>query len=326
MRESFRARRLLTEGGNAIKNAKSIHQWEVLSTIADLFETLLPALGVAEQDAALIGSAGKKLPEHDSGDLDIVISAKAASRHCGSVEAARERIKELWKKKGLETNWIPVFDLLSVAWPIKGRDGDLVQVDIFFAKSMKYVEWAMYSPSELDSSYKSAVRNQLITQTVTTRSRQVLSPYEYDAELYNLRDGLLSVHVSFVDSFGKVVRDPITTVLDVVSDDPEYIAEKYFNTSADNLDSAESVLAIIKDDEDFPEIAYPIVSNCSIKRSIPLPIEIYEAARAFEEDVMSEVLYTPTDQLTDELALLKREHISGVAQELDWKRRKASEQ
>lgn len=201
----------------------------------------------------------------------------------------------------------------------------MVQVDLFLVDSLEYVSWAMYSPSERESKYKSAVRNQLITQTVHIRSRQIISELECESELYNLYKGIYKINTKFMDENGQEQRDPEIVRLELLEDDPDEIASKYFGATVEDIESAESTIEVLKDDPDFPEICWRIVNLCVIKKEIPLPLEIHEAADQFHKEHMKEVLEKEYDELSDLDAYRKREWWSGNEIEREWQEWKAAE-
>lgn len=124
----------LNEGGNAIKiNVRPIKQTEIEATLNDFETKIFSKLGLEKEDWCLLGSAGKKLPNEVSGDLDLGISLfKICDALNCSIEDLFESLSEFFTKNfpTLEINPMKGMFVFSVGFPIVPFDGNVVQVDL----------------------------------------------------------------------------------------------------------------------------------------------------------------------------------------------------
>ena len=67
----------ILESGNAISDSRPFEQEEIPGTVTWIEKNVFPSLGIngLGDDAAILGSAGKKLPGVTSGDIDMALSA-----------------------------------------------------------------------------------------------------------------------------------------------------------------------------------------------------------------------------------------------------------
>ena len=75
----------ILESGNSVENAQPFRQDQVQSTIDWVAKNIFPQIGLVgiDDDCAVLGSAGKKLADQTSGDIDLGVSADKIAGHLG---------------------------------------------------------------------------------------------------------------------------------------------------------------------------------------------------------------------------------------------------
>lgn len=163
---------LVMEGGKMFPDATRIHQENVAATLKYIYDTILPALDIDRKWVQPLGSTGKKLAGGTSGDIDLGIDATKCDFLEGItdtkeiVRALAEHCKPVMDDMGIESRMIPT--LYSIKCPIQNFDGkqegEFVQLDMMATRHMKFQNWSLYSPSEVQGKkfFKGAVRNSII--------------------------------------------------------------------------------------------------------------------------------------------------------------------
>ena len=163
---------LVMEGGKMFPDATRIHQDNVAATLRYIYDEILPALGIDRKWVQPLGSTGKKLAGGTSGDIDLGIDATRCDFLEGIedtkdiVKALHDHCKPIMDDMGIESRMIPT--LYSIKCPIQNFDGEqegeFVQLDMMATRHMKFQNWSLYSPSEIQGKkfFKGAVRNSII--------------------------------------------------------------------------------------------------------------------------------------------------------------------
>jgi hypothetical protein len=151
---------LIMEGGNAVPDVVRIKKNDIPKTIKDFEKNVLfEILGNDFQSDSIftLGSTGKK---PDSGDIDIAIDSNKIK---GSILYNLLKINEKCASLGYVScvNTIN-YKMIHVAYPQKGYKNKFVQIDVLFTNTPEFTKFFMFSPTNKDSKYKGAHRNDLL--------------------------------------------------------------------------------------------------------------------------------------------------------------------
>lgn len=217
----------LNEGGSAIKTSRHIREDEFVATFDSIKSSLLPLLGIEnEEDYLVIGSIGKKPnPEDESGDLDLGFKWELSAKKYG-VSNKKDLLfvlndilkEELPKVLGFEPemNLMVGLNILSIGWPIKGDPKfGVVQLDLIPLSDLEWAKFAYYSPDyrKGESRYKSAHRNWLF-QSILSAMKEVLSkdedgePLDINTYVFDFSDGLFRTKKTFQGKKGRL-KNPV---------------------------------------------------------------------------------------------------------------------
>ena len=163
---------LVTEGGNAIDEARPLTQTEVQDTYKWVEKNILPLLGLDGEgiDASPIGSYGKKADDATSGDIDVAISIdKIAGVNGISLDDVLDFVDNTLRKNGYSTTKASGFNQVSLGVPVAGKKNEgTAQVDLMLSGNLDWSKFMYYSPNfrESESKYKGMYRNTL-KRTIT---------------------------------------------------------------------------------------------------------------------------------------------------------------
>ena len=174
--QGFREWLVLNEGGGAIPSSRSM-TWEEAQEVYDwVKKTIVPELGISEEDVDVIGSYGKKLAGETHGDLDIVISAKALmEKNELSQDQLLDFLDDTLSGLGFETKKMVGFKQVSFGAPIPETD-DIAQVDFMLSSDLDWSRFVYHSPDfrKGESRYKGSYRNTLLMAIITETSKEIL--------------------------------------------------------------------------------------------------------------------------------------------------------
>jgi hypothetical protein len=280
----------INEGGNSFKSCvtRGIKQTEVQATIDDIKKVLLPELGLVwDQDAVLLGSAGKKAdPDELSGDLDIAISIPAiAKKHNLDPDNVDSFILVRCEELGYVVRWTQQLGILGVSWPIAGDPNKgFVQVDLMPTANFEWTKWAYYSPnfSNGESAYKGLYRNIFLIALGKeiqfnvrkfrneqwegrTLMREAGSVKSFDSYWFRLREGFKKVTKTYIGKTGVLqepIRDDSKTV--IVTFDPNEAVRLLFGPTV----RASSIMTFEQAWRTFlsKRFAYPYIRDAVIAR------------------------------------------------------------
>ena len=228
----------IIESGNAISDSRPFKQEEIPGTIEWIEKNVFPTLGIngIGDDAAILGSAGKKLPGVTSGDIDMALSAdKIAGTLGASLSDVIFKFNEALESLGLDTAMNVGLKQISIGAPI---DGDFTngtgQVDFMLSRDLKWSEFMYHSPdfTKDESKYKGAYRNILLMSIIgksfyeITKQTDDGETAEYEAYVIRLNKGIFKVRKSFEGKRGllknaKLLKEfdkEITNVPDDITD------------------------------------------------------------------------------------------------------------
>lgn len=256
------------EGGNAIKSSRGIQEREVDKTWDSIFKTLLPEIGLREEDVFKIGSAGKKANEEDSsGDLDLGIDAKSLERIFKDKSGLKEISQALYDRilgmdfdlsGDLEVEYLKGLNIVSIGWPIGGDfSNGIVQLDLIPVSDVNWAKFIYYSPDQKkgESKYKSAHRNWLFS-AILRSMREVIKTnekgevMEYITPVIRLSEGLFKNRKSFegkrVERLARAKKIPGSEKF--ITSDPVEFLEFVFGKKIDpdRVKTVEDVIRILK--------------------------------------------------------------------------------
>jgi hypothetical protein len=193
-----------------------------------------------DDDAAVIGSAGKKLPEATSGDIDIAVSAdKIAGALETSLDKAVFELDKKLKSMGYSTKLAPGFNQVSFGAPIAGDYKNGVgQVDFMLTNDLDWSRFMYHSPDfrTAESEYKGAYRNLLLMAAIgksffeITKQTDKGETAEYQAYVVRLNQGIVQVRKSFEGKKGLLKNAALLKEFDkLITKVPQDIVELLFN-------------------------------------------------------------------------------------------------
>lgn len=232
----------VAESGNAVDDVRPITQDEVAKTSSWVEKNIFPEIGLSEleDDAAIIGSAGKKLPDQTSGDVDIAVSTDKIAGFLGvplqnTLFALNDRLKSL----GYQTKLMPGFNQVSIAAPINGdpKNG-YAQIDFMLSTDLDWSRFIYHSPDFriAESRYKGAYRNLLLMAAIgksffeVTKKTDAGEVAEYKAYVVRLNQGIVEVRKSFEGKRGLLKTAQLLKEYDkFITATPEGVIDLLFN-------------------------------------------------------------------------------------------------
>lgn len=276
------ATKLITEGGNAIEGVSRINQENVAATMDSVYKKLLPLLGITQDQTAVLGSTGKKLPGGSSGDIDLAVDRKAIMRLNGlkTTEEFYQFLIHMAERLGYDYNNLKGLGIVSIGWPIANIDGkqdnQYVQLDIMPSDNLKMTAWGMASPHQSVEQYKGAVRGELLYWIASEIDYKALKQQaneltgevedlEFERTIFNGMKGLYRIKQSYLSpKTGKRKANKWTVARQLIEDNPEAIAKLFFGASASSKDliSAKQIWdAMMSDEFPYPDKRKNIVKN-----------------------------------------------------------------
>lgn len=232
----------INESGNAVDNVRPIKQDEVIKTADWVAKEIFPKIGLAglEDDAAVIGSAGKKLPDQTSGDIDIAVSADKIAGFLGvPLQNALFALNDKLKSLGYQTKLMPGFNQVSIAAPVNGITSlGYAQVDFMLSTDLEWSRFIYHSPDFriAESRYKGAYRNLLLMSAIGNSFRKILATTdtgetkEFEAYVVRLNQGIVQVRKSFEGKRGLLKTAQLMKEFDkFITNTPEQVVELLFN-------------------------------------------------------------------------------------------------
>jgi hypothetical protein len=209
---------LITEGGNAIEDARPLTQSEVIDTYKWVEKNIFPLLGLDGEgvDASPIGSYGKKSDDATSGDIDVAISIdKIAGVNGISLEDVLDFVDEKLRSKGYSTTKASGFNQVSIGVPVAGKKNEgTAQVDLMLSGNLDWSKFMYYSPNfrESESKYKGMYRNTLMMSIVSEMFKEVTKSTDkgeveqYKQYVIRLEKGIYQVEKTFMGKKGSLVK------------------------------------------------------------------------------------------------------------------------
>jgi len=283
----------LSESGNSIENAQPFQQDQVQPTVDWLVKNVFPQIGLngLEDDAAIIGSAGKKLPEQTSGDIDIAVSADKIAGFLGtSLQTVLYSLDAKLKSMGYTTKLAPGFTQVSIGAPIGGdwKNG-VGQVDFMLTNDLDWSKFIYHSPDfrTAESQYKGAYRNMLLMAAIgksffeITKQTDKGETAEYKAYVVRLNQGITEVRKSFEGKKGLVKTAKVLHEFDKeITRQPQGVVDLLFtgNHKPSDIDTYEKLKALLDSNEfKYSDKLADIMADFKKKvedTGLPLPSDI----------------------------------------------------
>lgn len=283
----------ILESGNSVENAVPFRQDQVQSTVDWITENIFPDIGLVgiDDDAAIIGSAGKKLPDATSGDIDLAVSADKIAGALGtSLDKAVFELDKKLKSMGYSTRLAPAFNQVSFGAPIAGDYKNGVgQVDFMLTHDLEWSRFMYHSPDfrTAESMYKGAYRNLLLMSTIGNCFREITKTTdkgetaEYQAYVIRLNQGVVQVRKSFEGKRGLLKNAALLREFDKeITRIPQDIVNLLFNAGhkPKEIMTYESLRGLIDSgDFKYPEKRQDIMVEFVEKleaAKLPLPSDI----------------------------------------------------
>jgi len=283
----------INESGNSIEDAQPISQAEVMPTAQWVEKNVLQKIGLVglDDDSAVIGSAGKKLPDQTSGDIDIAVSVDKIAAELGvSIQTALFALNDKLKSMGLSTKMAPGFNQVSIGAPIGGdpKKGT-VQVDLMLSTDLDWSRFIYHAPDFriAESRYKGAHRNLLLMAAIGQSFKKIVSQTdagetkEFEAYVVRLNQGIVQVRKSFEGKKGLLKNAALLKDYDkFVTNTPQQVVELLFNGNHTprDLDTYEKTKDLIESsDFKFPEMRKAIYQDFEqkvIDSKLPVPDDL----------------------------------------------------
>jgi hypothetical protein len=251
---------------------------------------VFPQIGLVGigDDCAVIGSAGKKLPEATSGDIDIAVSADKIAGALGtSLDNALFELDKKLKSLGYSTKLAVGFNQVSFGAPIDGDYKNGVgQVDLMLTHDLDWSKFIYHSPDFriAESMYKGAYRNLLLMATIgscfyeITKETDKGETAEYKAFVVRLNQGIVEVRKSFEGKKGLVKTAKLLKEYDKeITRTPQDVVNLLFNGGhkPDAVSTYEKLRALLDSgDFKFPNKLREILKDFESKleaAKLPLP-------------------------------------------------------
>lgn len=259
----------VNEGGHAFDKAEPINQENVQATFDKFKKAFSKYAGISINDIYPIGSTGKRLPTHSSGDIDAGIdTSKLKKLNIETKQDWWDFCTDFAKSANVPSRNLPN-GITSILWPIENTNGkqkdQFVQIDLFYHNNIEMLKWGAYQTlEEPDKDYDKSVLRALLMQAIAKEG--FIEVLEYDdipgegehipvkvkRLLYNHFVGLFELEKErYIKKRGKGrVKNfqEIPGTRKKISDDPNVIAKKLFGPqfSADDLLSVRDVWEAFK--------------------------------------------------------------------------------
>ena len=266
---------LIKEGGNAITGVDRIELKNIIPTVNQIIEQYINPVfpnSALDRNVFLLGSTGKK---ESSGDLDLGFDLTFDSElHDISIESAVGQLYDYIKSTSQTEVKINEFthDMVHFGFPQYDENGNsigkTVQVDILFTVTPDFCKFYMYSPSQSESSYKGAHRNDLLRAIAKVISFQPIKIDEYGNPLTWIQfdigsNGLFNCVKTIIDDNGNRLKwgdtdedleigYAVDLSKKLISSDPNDVIKFLIgNYSIKEIDTFEKLLNIIENDNKF---------------------------------------------------------------------------
>jgi len=228
---------------------------DVPEVLGFLNKYILPEIGLygLDEDAAIIGSAGKKLLNQTSGDIDIAILRGSVAKHFDRDDVLMA-IHEKLSSMGYRTNIQKGFSQVNVALP---APNGFVQVDLMITDNLDWAKFVFHSPdyTKSESNYRGVYRGMLLNAVASEIVKKTVKKLDGEIEEYEqyvIRStfGLFKVRKTLLGKNGKLIKTP--KLLDKyeqrISNNPIDAVKLLFGKDVriDDISTFEKMLNVIK--------------------------------------------------------------------------------
>lgn len=283
----------IAESGNSVEDAKPFRQDQVQPTLNWIKKNVFPVIGLTDfgDDASVIGSAGKKMVDDTSGDIDIAVSADKIAGHLDtSLQNVLDVLNDTLVRNGFDTKLARGFNQVSIGTPIAGDSNNGIgQVDLMLSTDMNWSRFIYHSPdfSKGESKYKGAYRNMLLMSAIGQSFGKTLEQTPegqtilYQAYVIRLNQGIVEIRKSFMGKNGLVKTAKLLRDYDrEVTNEPQEVVNLLFNGNLkpSDIDSYEKLKALLDSNLfKFPKIVNKIIDEFKGRVEIsglPLPSDV----------------------------------------------------
>ena len=280
----------ILESGNSVEDAQPFRQDQVKPTIDWVTKNIFPEIGLVgiDDDAAVLGSAGKKADDQTSGDIDLAVSADKIAGHLGSsLDQSLFALDAKLKSMGYQTKLAIGFNQVSIGVPIAGDSKlGVGQLDFMLSTDLEWSRFIYHSPNfrEAESKYKGAYRNILLMAAVgksfyeVTKTTEAGETAEYKAYVVRLNQGITEVRKSFEGKKGLVKTAKLLRDYDnLITREPQGVVDLLFNGSftPSDIDTYEKLYGLLNSNSfKYPKALNDIMLEFKKKldeNGLPLP-------------------------------------------------------
>lgn len=281
------------ESGNAIKDSVPFKQDQVQPTVDWIVKNIFPEIGLVgiDDDAAVIGSAGKKLPDATSGDIDLAVSADKIAGFLGtSLQTVLFALDTKLKSLGYSTTLSVGFTQVSFGAPIAGDPKNGIgQVDLMLTSDLEWSKFIYHSPDfrTAESQYKGAYRNMLLMATMGKSYYEVIEQTDkgetavFKAYVIQLDNGIVEVRKTFmgVRGLGKTIKK-LKEFDKFITNTPQKVVDLLFNGNhkPSDIDTYEKLKNLLdSSDYKFPDKVADVMAEFKKKvekSGLPLPSDL----------------------------------------------------
>lgn len=278
------------ESGNSINGAIPFKQNQVFPTIDWVVNNIFPQIGLTGlgDDSAIIGSAGKKLVDQTSGDIDLAVSADKIAGHLGvSLNNTLFALNDKLKSIGYSTQMVIGFNQVSIGVPINGDSKNGIgQLDFMISTDLEWTKFIYHSPDfrEAGVKYKGAYRNLLLMAAIgksffeITKTTDKGETAEFKALVVRVNQGIVQVRKTFEGKRGLIKTAQLLKQYDKeITREPQKVVDLLFNGGhrPSDIDTYEKLLSLLESgDYKYPDKISDVLSDFKGKledAGLPLP-------------------------------------------------------
>lgn len=291
--ESFRDfynKKILNEGGNAIKSSRPVNKQEFELLMDDFYKNFLRELKIKKENTTFLGSTGKK---DLTNDIDIALDINEILKNNNNLKTLDDIynfIISICEKKGIEYNDLRAINLISIGYNIPNTN-DVAQVDLMLVDDIDYASWSYYSPSQLQSQWKGLYRNELLFAIAKYAQYEVIKaqnvngeeiPVEWKRIWYDLSKGLLQGVQTRIGKRGDIVKTVKTVNKVLLTKNKDEIVKILFGdyVKAENILTWEDAWSAIHHEKfrhkKYLKDIYKMTAEGILKKGYPLSKELEE--------------------------------------------------
>lgn len=190
----------------SLKYSSGINQQNVPETIQHIKDNLLPLLRLKEENVAFIGSAGKKINQEQSYNINLGIEIKILLENNDIDDNdVFEFIKNQVKRLKYDIDVFKEKNRIVISWPISGLNEKHIELHLQLSNNLDWLKFIRYSPdlNKNESKYTGKHREFLLETISNNLEKKIINYFKEDVvkdyEKYELKydEGLTKVTKSF---------------------------------------------------------------------------------------------------------------------------------